>query len=81
MAVIQKWLDCEMPDCKSKVLARFKKDKNGDLVRQMQGDWPVCLCISHFKEFKIKMKETMLYIQQKNKELKDCLDTMIVKKN
>jgi hypothetical protein len=38
MAVIQKWLNCEIPNCKRKVLARFKKDKNGGLVRQMQGD-------------------------------------------
>ncbi|MFU0252054.1 hypothetical protein [Spiroplasma sp. Moj] len=79
--IIQKWLDCEMPNCKSKSLGRFKKDKNGDLVRQMQGDWPVQLCIIHFKEFQIKMNETMIYMQEKNKEYKDMINTMIVKKN
>ncbi|WFG96716.1 hypothetical protein M1770_01475 [Spiroplasma citri] len=81
MAVIKKSLDCEMPDCKDKVLAKFKKDENGDLVRQMQGDWPVQLCINHFKEFQIKLKETMVYMEKQDKEYKDMLNTMIVKKN
>ncbi|APE74205.1 hypothetical protein [Spiroplasma citri] len=81
MAVIKKSLDCEMPDCKDKVLAKFKKDENGDLVRQMQGDWPVQLCINHFKEFQIKLKETMIYMANQDKEYKNMLDTMIVKKN
>ncbi|WP_158500784.1 hypothetical protein [Spiroplasma kunkelii] len=46
----------------------------------MQGYWPVQLCVILFKEFQIKLKETIIYMEKQDKEYKDMLNTMIVKK-